>query len=70
MLTFDSLPQARVVRAAGQRVAPPPPPRVPRPPMSDRTREVLAVVYGLFPLIAVMLLMLGGLCLALVASAP
>ncbi|HVK83511.1 MAG TPA: hypothetical protein VM513_05355 [Kofleriaceae bacterium] len=59
MLSFEPLPQARVVRTHGQTIAPPPVPRMPREPMSDRTREVLGVIVGFFPLIAVMLLVLG-----------
>lgn len=70
MLSFDPLPQARVVRAHGQTIAPPPVPRVPREPMSERTREVLAVIVGFFPLIAVMLFGLGLFYAATMAGSP
>lgn len=65
MLT--SLPQARIVRTAGQSVAAPP---RPPEPMSDRTREALGVLVGMFPLIAVSLLVMGFFILASVASSP
>lgn len=56
MLSFDSLPQARVVRAGGQLVAPPP--RPPEPPGAIRQglRSVLEVAFGLWPLTAALLL--------------
>lgn len=66
MLTFDSLPQARVVRKGGQLFAPPPAPRVQEPPSALRrgVHEVLAVLIGLWPLTAIVLL-----CTALVIMA-
>lgn len=70
MLTFDPLPQARVVRAGGQRVTPPPAPRRRREPMSDKMREAVATVIGLWPITAVALLGLGFFYLAAIASAP
>lgn len=65
MLTFETLPQARVARAAGQPVKPPPVPRTP-----GRLHDVAAVVFGFWPLTAVMLMMLGMFCLASVAASP
>ena len=65
MLT--SLPQARIVRTAGQQVAAPP---RPPEPMSDRTREILGVIAGFWPLIAVCLFTMGFFVLASIASAP
>lgn len=64
-MRIDSLPQARVVRKAGQLVAPPP------APPSDETSWVgehlrLALLYavGLWPLTCVVLLVFGFLVLA------
>ena len=70
MLTFDSLPQARVVRAGGQLVTPPPAPPPPRGPVNERMREALAVAIGLWPLTGVMLLAFALLALAGLYSSP
>ena len=70
MLTFDSLPQARVVRAGGHLVTPPPAPPAPRSPMNERIREALAVAVGLWPLTAVMLLSFALLALTGLYSSP
>jgi hypothetical protein len=70
MLTFDSLPQARVVRAGGQLVTPPPTPPAPRGPMGDRLREALAIAVGLWPLTGVMLLSFALLVLCGMYSSP
>lgn len=65
-MTIHSLPQARVVRKAGQVMAPPPPP----PDESEGTavsrglRALFVYAVGLWPLTAVVLLMLGLLILA------
>lgn len=63
MLTFDSLPQARVVRAQGQLVTPPP--RPPEPPGAIRQglRSALELALGLWPLTAAMLLAMALLYL-------
>ena len=70
MLTFDSLPQARIVRAGGQLVTPPPAPPAPRGPMAEKLREALAVAVGLWPLTGVMVLAFALLCLCGLYSSP
>lgn len=70
MLTFVSLPQVRVVRNAGQLVAPPPVPRARRAPRGEALREGLAIAVGLWPLTGVMLLALGLLVMAGNWSSP
>lgn len=70
MLTFDSLPQARVVRAGGHLVTPPPAPPAPRSKLNEKLREALAVALGLWPLTGVMLLAFGLLALAGLYSSP
>ncbi|MEO7093457.1 MAG: hypothetical protein ABI175_09415 [Polyangiales bacterium] len=70
MLTFDSLPQARVVRAGGQLVTPPAMPPGPRTRTNERLREALALALGLWPLTGVMLLAFGLLALAGLYSSP
>jgi hypothetical protein len=72
MLSFDSLPQARLVRKGGQLFTPP---RAPRPrPAHDQLREqlrtVLAVAMGMWPLTGVLLLAMGLLWMAGMNSAP
>ena len=64
MLSFDSLPQARVVRAGGQLVTPPPRPPEPPGALQRAVRSVLEVVLGLWPLTAALLLGLGFMILA------
>lgn len=65
-MTIHSIPQARVVRKAGQVMAPPPAP----PDDSDGTavsrglRAIFVYAVGLWPLTAVGLLVLGLLILA------
>jgi len=60
MLTFDSLPQARVVRKGGQLFTPPPSPRIQEPSaIRDGMHEALSVLVGLWPLTAVVLLCTG-----------
>jgi hypothetical protein len=66
MLTFDSLPQARVVRKGGQHFAPPRAPRVQEEPgpIARQLRDALAVALGMWPLTAVALLALGLIVMA------
>ena len=63
MLTFDSIPQARVVRKGGHEYAPPPPPRR-GPAFREQAREALAIALGLWPLTAIVLLCTGLLIMA------
>ena len=72
MLTFDSIPQARVVRKGGQQFAPPRAPRVPEEPgpVMRQLREAAAVAIGLWPLTGVLLLAFGLLYMAGMNSAP
>ena len=64
MLTFDSLPQARVVRKGGQLFAPPPAPRVEEPNvLRDGIYNAIGLLVGLWPLTAVVLLCTGFLIL-------
>jgi hypothetical protein len=71
MLTFDSLPQARVVRKGGQLFAPPPAPKVDEPSaLRDGIHSALAVLIGLWPLTAIVLLCTGFVILGGVAAAP
>lgn len=69
MVSFDPIPQARVVRHAGQVMAPPPAPRTEDPgPGYLRTAAVYAV--GLWPLTAVVLLVAGFVVLIAQFGAP
>ncbi len=72
MLTFDSLPQARVVRKGGQLFAPPPAPRVEPEPSALREgiHNALAVMIGLWPLTAIVLLCTGLVIMAGNNGAP
>ena len=71
MLTFDSLPQARVVRKGGQLFTPPPAPRDEEPSaLREGARQVLEVVVGLWPLTAIVLLCTGFLIMAGNHGAP
>jgi hypothetical protein len=72
MLTFDSIPQARVVRKGGQQFAPPRAPR-PRPEPSklrEQLRAAAAVVLGLWPLTTVLLIAFGLLYMAGMNGSP
>ena len=64
MLSFDSIPQARVVRKGAQQFAPPPEP--PRDPGALRQHfdAALGVAVGLWPLTGVVLLLVGLLVMA------
>ena len=68
MLTFDSIPQARVVRKGGQHFAPPPAPRDEEEP--SRLYEALNLAVGLWPLTAIVLLATGLLIMAGNNGAP
>jgi len=65
------LPQARIVKQGGQLFAPPPPTRQRRPGQTkEQLRDAAALAVGMWPLIAVMLLMVGLLISATNWSAP
>lgn len=72
MLTFDSIPQARLVRKGGQQFAPPRAPRTRREPSAlySQLRDALAVAVGLWPLTGVMLLGFGLLYLCGMSGSP
>ena len=71
MVTFDSIPQARVVRKGGHEFAPPPAPRSLEPgALREHVRAGLAVAIGLWPLTTVVLLVLGLLFMAGMSGAP
>lgn len=70
MASLDPIPQARVVRNAGQLVAPPPAPRRPPGMLAEQARSALAVAIGLWPLTAVVVLMMGLLFFAGNYGAP
>lgn len=58
-MSFDPIPQARIVRQAGQWMAPPPPPRTEDPGGPGYLRTALVYAIGLWPLTAVVLLVAG-----------
>ena len=66
MISFDSLPQARVVRKGGQLFAPPPAPKSDEPTM---LHNAAAVIFGLWPITAVVLLTVGFM-IAMVSGKP
>ena len=71
MLTFDSIPQARVVRKGGQLVTPPPvPPSHEKSALRTHVESALAIAIGLWPLTGVVLLMIGLLWMAGMNGAP
>jgi hypothetical protein len=71
MLTFDSIPQARVVRKGGQHFAPPPAPRThEQNMMREQLRDALHMFVGLWPLTAIVLLATGLLIMAGNNAAP
>ncbi len=72
MLTFDSIPQARVVRKGGQEFAPPRAPRTRREPgpIEQHLRTMLAIALGLWPLTGVVLFALAMLWMVGLSSAP
>ena len=66
-----SIPQARVVRKAGQLVAPPPAPRSrDQASLVEVARTALVYAVGLWPLTAVVLLLCGLLVMAGNNGAP
>jgi hypothetical protein len=65
-----SLPQARVVRKAGQLMTPPAPPPAEPSLLGEHARNALAVAIGLWPLTATLLLMVGLIIMAGNAGAP
>jgi hypothetical protein len=75
MLTFDSIPQARVVRKGSQQFAAPRAPRAPRPRREpgyarEQLRDALGIAIGMWPLTCVMALAFGLLYICGMNSAP
>jgi hypothetical protein len=70
MMATTSLPQARVVRKAGQLVTPPPQPKRPPSALSQHLYVALQVAVGLWPLTAIMLLVVGLLYYAAMNGSP
>jgi hypothetical protein len=70
MLTFDSIPQARVVRKGGQLYAPPPAPKTQEEGLRDHLFSALNMMVGLWPLTAIVLLATGLLIMAGNNGAP
>jgi hypothetical protein len=71
MLTFDSIPQARVVRKGGQLYAPPPAPKTQEPSVvREHLYEALNMMVGLWPLTAIVMLATGLLIMAGNNGAP
>ncbi|NVB78770.1 MAG: hypothetical protein HOV81_10280 [Kofleriaceae bacterium] len=69
MLTFQSIPQARVVRKGGQAFAPPPAPPS-ESALGEHLRNAFAIALGLWPLTAIVLLATGLLIMAGNNGAP
>ena len=71
MPSFESIPQARVVRKAGRLVAPPPAPKSrDATAIADAARTALVYAVGLWPLTCVVLLLCGLLVMAGNNGAP
>lgn len=66
------LPQARIVKQGGQLFAPPPPLAPARRPgaVKEQFREAAELAVGMWPLIAIMLLMVGFLIVGANWDAP
>ena len=69
MVSFDPIPQARVVRHAGHLMTPPPAPRS-EEPGSGYLGTALVYAIGLWPLTCVMVLVVGLLILTAHLGAP
>jgi hypothetical protein len=69
MVSFDPIPQARIVRHGGRLVVPP---RAPRPayPVDGYFRTALTYVVGLWPLTCVVMLLAGLMVLAANMGVP
>ena len=71
MMSLDPLPQARVVKKAGQLIAPPRAPRTAPPSAVARhAREALNIAVGLWPLTGVLLLMVFLMIVGVNSGAP
>lgn len=65
MASLDPIPQARVVKKAGQLMSPPRAPRTNQPhQVLEHLRTMFNVAMGLWPLTGVVLLMIGLLVMA------
>ena len=69
-MSFDPIPQARIVRHAGEWMAPPRAPRTEDPGGPSVIRIALAYAIGLWPLTCVVLLVAGLLVLTANLGAP
>jgi hypothetical protein len=70
MVSFDPIPQARVVRHAGELMTPPPAPRPDPAGAGGLQHPVLVYAIGLWPLTCVVLLVAGLLVLTANLGAP
>ena len=71
MVSFDPIPQARIVRHAGRLMVPPPAPRTEDPRAAPGyVRTALVYAIGLWPLTAVALLTAGLLLFTAHLGAP
>jgi hypothetical protein len=71
MLSFDAIPQARVVRKGAHVFAPPPAPRMSEPgALREHARNMLAIAFGMWPLTCVVLLAAGLMIMAGNAGGP
>jgi len=59
-----AIPQARIVRKGGQLVAPPPAPPRPRGVIAENLMTLASVAIGMWPLTAIVVVMLGLLIAA------
>ena len=70
ILVRMTIPQARIVKQGGQLFAPPPAPPARPGQLKAQLREVVAVAFGLWPLTAVVMLMVALLFMTSVWSSP